>query len=196
MTQGKTWGRVAQGRAPRVATPSPQHTSARRWKPWILVAAAGIVLAGCGQARLTSPGKASVSTQNSTPSASPSTAAAATPVPSLSEIVWATAADPVTNAPLDDVASFASDAPRIAAFVLTGNIPPGSTIQAEWQYNDATLDAFTRQIVVPTATDRTWMSFHIDRGETETWPVGKYEVSISLDGQAVRGDSVEVVAPA
>jgi hypothetical protein len=104
-------------------------------------------------------------------------------------------ADPVTNAPRDEVSNFHPDAPRIAAFVLTGALPAGSTIQAEWEYNDTTLDAFARQIVLPAATDRTWLSFHIDRGEDEAWPVGVYEVTISLDGQSARHASVEVVDP-
>lgn len=117
-------------------------------------------------------------------------------MPSLGEIVWASAADPVTNAPRGEVASFSPDAPRIAAFVLAGFLPAGSTVQADWEYNDTSLDAFTRQIVVSTATDRTWLSFHIDRGEGEPWPVGVYAVTISLNGQAARKAEIEVVAPA
>ena len=51
-------------------------------------------------------------------------------------------------------------------------------------------------LVVPTPTDQTWLSFHIDRGEAESWPVGIYEVTISLNGQVARQATVEVVAPA
>lgn len=127
--------------------------------------------------------------------ASSSPPVAASPIPSLSDVVWATAADPVTNAPRDEVASFSPDAPRIAAFVLTGALPAGSTIRAEWEYNDTTLDAFARQIVLPATTDRTWLSFHIDRGDAEAWPAGVYEVSISLNGKAARRGAVEVGAP-
>lgn len=88
------------------------------------------------------------------------------------------------------------DAPRIAAYVLASGLPAGSTIQADWEYNDTTLDPFTRQVIVPTATDQTWLSFHIDRGQVETWPTGVYAVAISLNGQVVRQASVEVAAPA
>lgn len=195
MTEGKTWGRYTLGNALRLAAPVPMHLSINRWSTRALIAAACVLLVGCGESQIVSPDAESGALQPGTPVAASSPPAAASPVPSLSEVVWATSADPVTNAPRDEVASFSPDAPRIAAFVLTGSLPAGSTIQAEWEYNDTTLDAFARQIVLPAATDRTWLSFHIDRDETEAWPAGVYEVSISLNGQSARHASVEVGAP-
>lgn len=195
MTEGKTWGRYAVGNAPRLAAPAPMHLSLNRWLPRALVAAACVLLVGCSESQVVSPDAESGALQPGSPVAASSPPVAASPVPSLSEVVWATSADPVTNAPRDEVASYPPDAPRIAAFVLTGALPAGSTVQAEWEYNDTTLDAFARQIVLPAAADRTWLSFHIDRDEAAAWPAGVYEVSISLNGQSARHASVEVGAP-
>jgi hypothetical protein len=111
-------------------------------------------------------------------------------------VVWATSSDPITNAPQDEALSFSPEAPRITAFVLATALPAGTTLRADWEYNDTSLDAFSREIVVPTAADRTWFSFHIDREESDPWPVGVYEITISLDGRIARQSSVEVAAPA
>lgn len=152
------------------------------------------LLVGCGEPRLAASNEPSP--RAGAAAASPPPMAVASPVPSLGEVVWATSADPFTNAPRDEVTSLAPDTPRIAAFVLTGALPAGSIVQADWDYNDTSLDSFTRRIVLPAATDGAWLSFHIDRDESETWPTGVYAITISLNGQAARKAEIEVVAPA
>ena len=162
----------------------------------LVFAAACLLLAACGQQQIDSPETPPISRQAGTPSAPPSPRGEATPAPALGDVIWASSADPVTNAPQNEVAVFSPDAPRIAAFVLASALSAGSTIHADWEYNDTTLDAFTRQIVTPTAIDRTWLSFHIDRVDAESWPAGTYEVTISLNGQPTRRASIAVSPPA
>ena len=154
-----------------------------------------VLLVGCGEPSLAPPNDASGLLVGATPSSPSSSEPAATPAPSLGEVVWATSGDPATNAPQEPVSAFAPEAPRISAYVLANALPAGSTVQADWEYNDTSLDAFTRQIVVSNPANQTWLSFHIDRGEAATWPVGVYGVTISLNGQLARQASVEVRSP-
>ncbi|MGH2617854.1 MAG: hypothetical protein ACRDJC_21705 [Thermomicrobiales bacterium] len=112
------------------------------------------------------------------------------------EVVWAAASDPATNAPIETVSAYSPDAPRITASVLADGLPAGATIEAAWQYNNTSLDAFTRQIVTSAPTAQTWLSFHIDRDPETPWPVGVYEVIVSLDGSEIRHASVEVAPQA
>lgn len=173
----------------------PSMRQPRRARPLAcaLTAAVALLLAGCGEPGLVSP----EAEPGTPPTGTPATGASrpeASPVPLLGEVVWATSADPVTNAPLNEITSIPPDAPRIAAFVLASSLPPGSTVQADWEYNDTSLDAFALQIVVPTGTDQTWLSFYLDRGEAESWPSGVYEVTLSIDGRVARQAAVAVAA--
>jgi hypothetical protein len=162
----------------------------------VLIATGCALLVGCGGPQLAAPDNASTPSEIGTPLVSTAPVPEASPVSSLGEIVWAASADPVTNTPQETVTTYSPEAPRISAFVLTTALPSGAAIEADWEYNDTSLDAFSRQIVVPTTTDQAWVSFHIDRGDAEPWPAGIYEVTISLNGKPVREAAVEVVTPA
>ena len=122
---------------------------------------------------------------------------AATPVgasiePRIGEIVWATATDPAMNAPIDQVTSYPPDAPRIVAAVRATAIPAGSVVEATWDYNDTSLDAFTTRLTPTDSSAEQWLSFHIARDPEVLWPPGRYEVSISVDGATVQQAAVEV----
>jgi hypothetical protein len=162
----------------------------------MLIAGGCALLISCGGPPLATPENASAPAEPGTPVVSTAPVPEASPVSPLGEVVWAASADPVTNAPQESVTTYSPEAPRISAFVLTTALPAGSAIEADWEYNDTSLDAFSRQIVVPTTTDQTWISFHIERGETEPWPAGIYEVTITLNGKSAREAAVEVVTPA
>jgi hypothetical protein len=123
--------------------------------------------------------------------------AAATPVSAIVErrvgqIVWTTATDPATNAPLEQVSSYRPDAPRIIASVQTGALTAGSVVEATWEYNDSSLDAFTTRLTLTDSAAEHWLSFHIARDPEVPWPVGTYEVTISLDGAPAQEAAVDV----
>ena len=98
----------------------------------------------------------------------------------------------MTNAPIDPVSSYKPDAPRIVAAVQMDALTAGSRVEATWEYNDTSLDAFTTRLTLPESGTNPWLSFHIERDPKVEWPVGTYEVRISLNGTTVREASIEV----
>jgi hypothetical protein len=110
----------------------------------------------------------------------------------IGDIVWATSTDPASNAPIDAVSSYRPNAPRIIAAVRTRALTAGSTVEATWEYNDTSLDAFTTRLTPPGSGGEQWISFHIARDPEVPWPVGTYELAISLDGIIVQQAAVEV----
>ena len=107
-------------------------------------------------------------------------------------IVWASAIDPVTSAPTEPVPSYPPDAPRIIAVMQAFALSAGSVVEATWEYNNTSLDAFSTSLVSPSSTAERWISFHIERQPDEPWPVGTYQVSVSLNGTSVQQASIEV----
>jgi hypothetical protein len=123
--------------------------------------------------------------------------AAATPISTsvesrVGDIVWTTATDPTTSAPIETVSTYRPDAPRIIAAVQSPALTAGSIVEATWEYNDTSLDTFTTRLTTPESDAERWMSFHIARDPNVPWPVGTYEVTISLDGTIVQQGSVQV----
>ncbi len=196
MIRGMGRGALTSGRDRTLCMRSASRIRANRSLRVVLIAVGCALLIGCDGPQLAAPGDASAPSETGTPVVSTAPAPEASPVSSLGEIVWASSADPETNAPQETVTTYAPEAPRISAFVLTTALPAGSAIEADWEYNDTSLDAFASQIVVPASTGQTWISFHIDRGESEPWPAGIYEVTISLNGKTTREAAIEVVTPA
>ena len=123
--------------------------------------------------------------------------AAATPIATavaqtIGDIVWATAIDQATNAPIDPVSSYRPDALRIVAAMHIDALSAGSSLEATWEYNDTSLDAFTTRLAPAGSGADQWVSFYIERDPEVEWPVGTYEVKISLDGATVQQAAVEV----
>jgi hypothetical protein len=123
--------------------------------------------------------------------------AAATPVSTavatrVGQIVWASAIDPATSAPIEPVSSYRPDAPRIIAAMQTFRLSAGSTFEAMWAYNDTSLDAFSTRLAPAEGSAESWMSFYIERAPDVPWPVGTYEVTVSLDGTMVQQAAIEV----
>ena len=86
----------------------------------------------------------------------------------------------------------APDAPRIIAVMQTFALSAGSVVEASWEYNNTSLDAFSTRLVPPSSTAERWISFLIERNPDVPWPVGTYEVSVSLNGTSVQQSSIEV----
>jgi hypothetical protein len=121
--------------------------------------------------------------------ATPRATAAAEPI---GAVVWATATDSATNAPVDSVSSYSPDAPRIVAAVRIDALPAGSTVEATWEYNNTSLDAFATRLTPADSGVDQWLSFYIERDPEVEWPIGTYEVRISLNGATVHEAAVEV----
>jgi hypothetical protein len=145
-----------------------------------------------GEPTLVSPAEPSPQVSANSTAVGAATPISATKESRIGDVVWATATDPATNVPIEPVSSYRPDAPRIIAAIPTRALAAGSTIEATWQYNDTSLDAFTTRLTPAESRVEQWISFHIARDPEVPWPVGTYEVTISLDGAIVRQAAVEV----
>ena len=152
----------------------------------------GAVLVSCGG----EPPLVPLEDQSRSPTIEISAVPGATPqanlTSSMGRIVWTAAIDETTNAPIEPVSSYVSIAPRIIAAVPAHSLPAGSRIEATWEYNDTSLDAFTTRLSQTEMIDQTWITFHLERDPAVPWPVGTYEVSVSLNGTTVQVATVEV----
>jgi hypothetical protein len=121
------------------------------------------------------------------------TVPAATPVvPWVGDVVWTTATDPTTNAPVEPVSSYPPNALRIVAAVHVDALSAGPSVEATWEYNDTSLDAFTTRLTPSEGGADHWINFYIERDPEVEWPVGTYEVKILLNGTTVQEAAVEV----
>jgi hypothetical protein len=187
------WVRPSLSIVGRGARRSVAATTARRSLGALGVALVCAMLVSCGgELRLAPP--ASPSPQAITEEAA---GAAATPVNTtvatrFGEIVWATAIDPKTSAPIEPVSSYRPDAPRIIAVMQAFGLSAGSAVEATWEYNNTSLDAFSTRLQPAHSTAESWISFRIDRSPDVPWPVGTYEVMVSLNGTTVQQAAIEV----
>jgi hypothetical protein len=165
-----------------------------RWSPRAAsIALACALLAGCGgQPILAPPVDPSPRPTINTPQSAAATPMATAAAQQIGDVIWATATDPATNAPIDSVSSYPADALRIVAAMRIDALPAGSSVEATWQYNDTSLDAFTTRLTPAGNGAEQWISFYIERDPEVEWPVGTYEVRISLNGSAVHESAVEV----
>ena len=150
-------------------------------------------LIGCGgEPRLVPPANPSPEVVPTSPASAAATPVSAMMESQIGDIVWATSTDPASNMPVDTVTSYRPDAPRIIAAVRTRGLSAGSTVEATWEYNNTSLDAFTTRLTPSASGAEQWISFHIARDPEVPWPVGTYELTITLDGAIVRQAAVEV----
>ncbi len=169
------------------------RTTVRRSLSAACLALVCAMLAGCGgERRLVPPAGPSpqvVSEAPVGPGATPVSTAVAT---KFGPIVWATATDSETSAPIEPVLSYPPHAPRVIAVMQTFALSAGSVVEATWEYNNSSLDAFSTRLVAASSTAESWISFHIERDPDVPWPVGTYEVSVSLNGTLAQQSSIEV----
>ena len=185
--------KLSLGRVDRRARrPATEPTAHRSLRPACLALLCGMLVSCGGEPRLEPPADQSpevIANSTAVAAATPGSAAMESPI---GEVMWATATDPASNAPIEPVSSYHPDAPRIIAAVRTRALSAGSVVEAIWEYNDTSLDAFTTRLTPTASGADQWISFHIARNPEVPWPVGTYEVTVSLDGAAVQQAAVEV----
>jgi hypothetical protein len=172
--------------------PLPGLAARRSIHAALLALACGLLVSCGGEPILAPPADSSRQMIVSTPKASAATPMTTSAAPRIGDIVWATSTDPATNAPIAPVSIFRPDAPQIVAAVHVDALPAGSSVVAMWEYNDTSLDAFTTQLSLSDSGSDQWIGFYIERDPDVEWPVGTYEVNISVNGAAVRQAAVEV----
>jgi hypothetical protein len=112
--------------------------------------------------------------------------------PTVDAIVWAEAVDPASNAPTAPVETYSPETDRIIAAVLVHALPAGATLEATWEYNNTSLDAFTRRVAIAEPAAERWVTFYIARSPDTPWPVGTYAVTIALNGEVVQHAAIDV----
>ncbi len=102
--------------------------------------------------------------------------------PVLGPVVWSTAVQPCSNLPVAIVSSFADTAEAIYAVFPIERLPAGSTILAEWTYNDTSLDGMEATLTAPADQIGGWLEFHLERSSDDPWPDGKYAIQLTAGG--------------
>ena len=187
------WGRFPTIRFHLALTRTADGSTRGRTIQGVLLLLGCSLLASCGgQSRLVAP-TASPPVPNAemraTPLSAPTNRIGS---PQIGEIIWTASTDPTTNAPIEPVASYRADAPRIIAAVPARALTAGSRVEANWEYNNTSLDAFTVLLVPSENVGETWINVHIDRDPEVPWPEGVYQLTISIDGAAMQNAAVEV----
>lgn len=168
----------------------------------LLVAVLGFVgLTGCGggdgdgdpieETAATAGGQDTIADDNP---GDPAADGGSTPaLPSIGQVVWASAVDPVTNAPTERVEQFSVDAGRLYAVVEVAGLPIGAVVSGVWTYNGVALAALDAEVAItgPTA-EAAWIEFHLEWAD-DAWPEGTYEIAIGVDGEILRTSSVAVI---
>jgi hypothetical protein len=187
------WVRLSQRPVERRARgPLAGRTARRSVRVSLFALVCGLLVSCGGEPRLAPPANSSQPIVTNTPQVGAATPAATSMAPRVGDIVWATATDPTTNAPIDPVSTYRPDALRIVAAMRLNTLSAGSVVEATWEYNDTSLDAFTTQLTLAESGADQWISFYIERDPEVEWPVGTYAVNLSVDGTPVQQAAVEV----
>jgi hypothetical protein len=107
--------------------------------------------------------------------------------------VGATTVDPLTQAPVTEVADITEDVPTIYATLPLVSVDAGTVISVQWIYNDIEIEGMTTSVTAAEALQNTWVAFRFDRSAEEPWPVGTYRVVVSVNGTPAQEAAIGVV---
>ena len=127
------------------------------------------------------------------PAASPSEAPHVGTPAAIGPIAWAESVAEGSNAPVEIVDHFSTDASTIYAVVRATNLASGAVVSATWSFDETPLDTAASSVTPPAAYADGYIEFHLTRSADELWPDGTYAVQIALDGSVVQTSQVEVV---
>jgi hypothetical protein len=125
------------------------------------------------------------------PAATPAPPPAATPAPAPAPVAAVTTVTSVTlsNAAGGAAAAAFGTKDTIYAMVATHSTGTGeATIAAKWTFGDGQLVNSSEQKIAATGDATT--TFHI--AKPDGWPVGKYQLEISIDGKPASSTGFEV----
>lgn len=113
----------------------------------------------------------------------------------IGPVVWSTAIDGETNAPVAPVEVVPVGAPAIYATLPVTRVQRGASLGATWTYNGTPLPTLGGAVVANREQVGGWVEFHIARAEDAVWPAGVYAVVVTVDGRLAQESAVRVGAP-
>lgn len=165
------------------------QSSARAAVRLCLAAVCVVSLQACGGSHSATTG--TVPAANQGPDAAPTSPPVSGPV-TIGAVVWASAIDPASKAPLTTVTAFPESAAVIYAVVPVANVPAGAGVTAVWTYNGVSLDSLATTTVAPQRMAAGWLEFHASMTPGKTWPAGAYAIVVKDGGTASATGSVVV----
>lgn len=140
----------------------------------VLIVACGLLVAcGADKKDISGPTGTPVLTATIVPSPT-----ALSGPPRIGDVIWTSAIEPQTNAPLNKATPVPADA-ALYAVVPIDFLPAGSQLVARWFFNDTSLDALDSAIRIDRDRISGWIEFHIERTGLDSWPGGIYTIIIS-----------------
>jgi hypothetical protein len=143
------------------------------------------ILAGCGVGNGASP-----PTQ---------TSSVATPEPtpvlvSFGQVVWASAIDTETGAPVDSLTTLSNMAPQVYASVQADMLPADVPVQARWTIDGAELSGLDpAPVTVDEDRAEPWISWSLTWTADEPWPVGVLGIEIEVNGETGAASEILIV---
>ena len=147
--------------------------------------AGALTIAACNKSPESTPAPATTTPPPAAPAPAPVAPPAAAPVSVTSvDLGTAVGADQKVTTPTTTF----SPKDTIYAAVSTTGAAANASLGAKWTYQDGQTVNDSSQTIAPTGPAVT--TFHISK--PDGWPVGKYKVEISLDGNVVQSKDFEV----
>jgi hypothetical protein len=112
--------------------------------------------------------------------------------PVIGAVVWATAINPTTKAPVTTVDAFSVDDVTLFAVLPVRNLVPGTELVGNWTYNDTSLDGVSSRLVVGAGIADGWVEFHLARAPDAPWPDGTYAIAVQIGGETLQSAAIEV----
>ncbi len=113
---------------------------------------------------------------------------------SLAQVVWATAVDPATGAPVDQLAALPNTTPQVVAAVDAGTLPAGVTFKASWTIDGDPLSGIdTQPVVVDAPRERAWVTWTLTWQSDRPWPLGTLGITIEANGEVRTSGEIPIV---
>lgn len=163
----------------------------------VLAAAFALALAGCGKHEPPPPKPVPAGAKAApkpAPKPQPPAAPPAPPAPPAFHVTGVTLGTMIDDAYLVTVPAtqLPASIPAIYASVATDGTATGATLGARWSYLEGKGLLITETTQPVTAEGPATTAFKL--ANPNRWPLGKYQVEITLDGKVVATQAFEVVA--